>query len=840
MKLFTSVKTIILSLIVGVLLFTAAAFMLATGQEVFKVVKNLEGHAQKNVLKVVSLNIEAGHKWLILSRKLLMQDRKERLRTLVDVVTQMVDGFYTLSEQGVLSKEQAQAKTLEIIENLRFGDDDYFFVYNENHVVISHPDPSVRGKDMSKTKDIHGENLFRALDKHVDENGFGYTVISRKVETRPEPVEKMIYCVVYPKWKWIIGGGLDIPDVEAIIKTRQTAIIEDVKKQIEKMKNAATGYYWLFDGNRRILVDPTLSGQDASDIKDPSDVKDPVTGRDLIQELMNAADDPNKTLHHYWYKPNDSHLKFFNVSSRVKYFKNFDWYLVSSVYDDETRQPAINVVMKQAFIIIGIVLLCVCGAYFLVKKLSHPLDRLTTHADKLIENDFSPIEGAAEELSSITFPIEAERLAKTMRHMEMELQAHIKNIRKETAAKERMHSELRIAREIQMSMLPKDIEKKEFTENIEVAAEVLPARAVGGDFYDYFFIDETRICLVVGDVADKGIPASLFMALCKALIRAVATINNQSETKGNSPGEILTEVNLALCRGNEMLMFVTVFLGILDLKAGELLYSNAGHNPPYLLSASGTCTEIRLPPGKPLGISKSTRYQTFRGIARPGDTLFAYTDGVNEATDTHGELYGEERIESFLKTCSDKPIISIVKGIFESIEIFTKGAPQADDVTVLVVRYWKELHGLKEEMTLRIKNDVSKIESAKEALTRFAEANGLKKEIIFKLCLALEEIVYNIISYAFDDDNSHFISVLLSVLPDKIAMEIRDKGKPFNPIEKGAPNFERSFKEKSQGGVGLYLVTQFMDETEYRREFGENIFVMKKAIPEQAQEPKEE
>ena len=829
MKFLTSIKTIISLLIGGVLLFMAMAFMLTSGQEVFLAVKDLGRQGQQNVLGAVGMNIEAEYEELLFLQRHLMEDHKEELKALVDLVRQMVDGFCKLSEQGVLSKAQAQAEALRIVENLKFGKDDYFFIYNEKHIAIAHPDPSIRGKDISKMKDINGENGFQALRKAVDEKGFGYAVVRWNKIGDPKPAKRMIYGVGFPKWKWIIGSGIHIPDVEADVKIKEAAIIEQVQNQLRKVKVGRTGYFWLFDGKGKILSHPTLTGQDTSEMKDP------VTGRDFVRELMAAADDPHKVLQYYWFKPNDPDSKPFLIHSHVKYFDAFDWYLVSSVYVDEMRQPAINAIKRQAVMVIGIVLICLCIVYFLVKKTAQPLARLTTHADRLIENDFAPIEGDTEALSSITFPMEVGRLAKTMLQMEMKLQAYIRNITEETVAKERMESELRIARDIQISMLPKDIEKKEFTENIKVVAEVLPARIVGGDFYDYFFIDATRICLVVGDVSDKGIPASLFMALSKALIRAAATITGKPESQGNSPGDILTKVNLELCRGNDLIMFVTVFLGILDLNTGEFLYSNAGHNPPYLISASGTCIEMPVPPGRPLGVSRSTGYQTFREVSIPGDTFFLFTDGVNEATDTDGAFYGEERLVSLLKTCSGMPIRPFVKGVHDSLALFAKGAPQADDITIFAVRLGKELHDLKEKLILRIENDILKIDAAMETLTRFARENGLHEEIVFKLCLAMEEIVNNIVSYAFDDDRIHFITVVLSVLTDdKIAMEIRDKGKPFNPVGKGTPNLKRSFQEKSHGGVGLFLATQFMDDTEYRREYGENVLIMKKTIPTQA------
>jgi sigma-B regulation protein RsbU (phosphoserine phosphatase) len=260
------------------------------------------------------------------------------------------------------------------------------------------------------------------------------------------------------------------------------------------------------------------------------------------------------------------------------------------------------------------------------------------------------------------------------------LKKYIRDLTETTAAKERIESELSIAHDIQMSILPKIFpafpERKEF----DIYAIIEPAREVGGDLYDFFFMDDTHLCFVIADVSGKGVPASLFMAVAKTFIKATAK-------ESMSPDQILYRVNNELCRDNDTGMFVTIFLGILDTNTGEVFYSNGGHNPPLTIGRDGRAEFLSISPGLVLGAQENFEYVAGRLVLKEGETLFMYTDGVTEAMNPADELFSEERLLHSLMALSAKPIGEMIGGLTEEIIFFAQGAPQSDDITMMALKY---------------------------------------------------------------------------------------------------------------------------------------------------------
>lgn len=249
----------------------------------------------------------------------------------------------------------------------------------------------------------------------------------------------------------------------------------------------------------------------------------------------------------------------------------------------------------------------------------------------------------------------------------------------ETLEKSKMHEALETARKIQLSMLPHAFESVAVPFGVDVHAQLLPAKEVGGDLYDVFAIDEDHLCVAVGDVADKGVPAALFMAVAKTLIRAKAE-------PGSTPEAILSKVNAELLRDNDQCLFVTLFLGIFERSSRRLSYANGGHNPPFIIDAEGTPRLLPLQPGAALGVIEGAPYQLQRVQLAPGEALFAYTDGVTEAVDLSGGLYGEERLKHVLGCLGSQDAATINASLIEDIEHFSRGAGQADDITLLTMR----------------------------------------------------------------------------------------------------------------------------------------------------------
>jgi len=246
--------------------------------------------------------------------------------------------------------------------------------------------------------------------------------------------------------------------------------------------------------------------------------------------------------------------------------------------------------------------------------------------------------------------------------------------------KQRIEESLKLAADIQMGMLPSTFPAFPERNDFDLFAGIIPAKEVGGDFYDFFLIDKKHLCFVIGDVSGKGIPAALFMALTKTQIKA-------SSSRRRTPGDVLFRANNDLCHENESGMFCTLFYGIMNMETGEVTYANAGHNPPYIINKSGEPVQIETTGGIALGVMEEMEFESATFTASKGDSIFLYTDGVNEAMNEADEEYSYERLEDYLKENSTGSITDMVNKNLESVKEFAGSAPQSDDITVLALRY---------------------------------------------------------------------------------------------------------------------------------------------------------
>ncbi len=244
-----------------------------------------------------------------------------------------------------------------------------------------------------------------------------------------------------------------------------------------------------------------------------------------------------------------------------------------------------------------------------------------------------------------------------------------------------IQTELGVAMNIQQSIIPRTFPPFPERQEFEIYAEMHPARHVGGDFYDFFLLDEEKIGFVIADVCGKGVPAAIFMAMGRALLKATALT-------GVSPSECLRQVNLQLCGESDCGLFVTLFYGILYARTGEVEYSVAGHSLPYLLYGAGGIAAVEHTGGRVLGLFKDNDYQIGRILLRPGDALFLYTDGITEAMDAHQNFFSEQRLEEILQRADRSSLQEVTNSVISEVKSFCVGAPQTDDITVLALRYW--------------------------------------------------------------------------------------------------------------------------------------------------------
>ena len=384
----------------------------------------------------------------------------------------------------------------------------------------------------------------------------------------------------------------------------------------------------------------------------------------------------------------------------------------------------------------------------------------------------------------------------------------------------RIDKELEYAKQIQLSALPKNFPTDE---DYTIYAQMIAAKEVGGDFYDFYKLDENTVAFLVADVSGKGIPAAMFMMTAKTIIKDLAE-------SGLPVNEIFTKANEKLCENNESGMFVTAWMGIVDINTGKMQFANAGHNPPLLKRADGSFEYLRTRAGFVLAGMEGMRYRVGELTLYPGDRLFLYTDGVSEATNTENELYGEDRILNFANENARLTANEFLPKLKADIDGFVGEAPQFDDITMLMFDY-KIGKGTAQRTD---KVFPAKTEAWTDVLAFVEgalETYQCSLKVQTAICVAIEEIFVNIAHYAYGDGEGDVtFGIGFDADSRTITFRMADKGIPFNPLEKEDPDITLSADEREIGGLGIFITKKTMDSVTYAYENGENVLTMIKKI----------
>ncbi|MCQ2801787.1 MAG: SpoIIE family protein phosphatase [Bacilli bacterium] len=378
----------------------------------------------------------------------------------------------------------------------------------------------------------------------------------------------------------------------------------------------------------------------------------------------------------------------------------------------------------------------------------------------------------------------------------------------EVKRNQKVTSELSIASAIQSAVLPKEFPDSKYG---ELYAIMDPAKEVGGDFYDFFEIDDDHLAIVIGDASGKGIPSSLYMMKAQSLIRALAKDSKYDTAK------IINEANAGLCEGNEYNMFVTCWLGILDKESGELRFTNAGHNPP-IIKSNGKFSYLSAKPGLVLGGFKDFEYKEAKTKLNKGDKLFLYTDGVTEAHNVRSELYGEDRLIEMVSNLDASPYETVTK-IRNDIREFSRNAEQFDDITMLMVEYRKAQSVFSKKFEAKADN----LENVQNFIL-----SSIKGDLDVKdknqLLIVSEEVFINIASYAYEGKG--YCTVDVNYENDVLTLVFSDNGVKFDPLAKEDPNTKQKAEDRQIGGLGIFMVKNLMDKVYYEYKDGKNILTM--------------
>ncbi|MGD8702644.1 MAG: SpoIIE family protein phosphatase, partial [Desulfosarcina sp.] len=389
------------------------------------------------------------------------------------------------------------------------------------------------------------------------------------------------------------------------------------------------------------------------------------------------------------------------------------------------------------------------------------------------------------------------------------------------ADKEKIESELAVAREIQLQLVPGDFPAIPRRKEFDIYANLEPAREVGGDFYDYFFIDSNSLCLVIGDVSGKGVPAALFMAMTKTMIKSSARLLVE-------PEYILADVNREIARNNPSLTFVTVFLGILDLNTGELTYACAGHIPQLIVGRKGNSALLSEAQCPAIGLDDTFQYRQARVNLEHQEGLLLFTDGVTEAQDVKNRLFTQESLMNTISLTAGLTPKARVEAILSQIREFTGNRPLSDDLALLALTYFSPNRIGDTIKTIVLRNDIQEMGRIVDGITQITDSVSCPPVVVHDVTLAIEEIFSNIVFYGFGDDLAHTITLQLSIEKDALILTLQDEGIPFNPLNVQVGRRVTPLEERDKGGMGIILAKNLMDRMEYRRERGKNILRMEK------------
>ena len=389
------------------------------------------------------------------------------------------------------------------------------------------------------------------------------------------------------------------------------------------------------------------------------------------------------------------------------------------------------------------------------------------------------------------------------------------------AEKEKIESELTVAREIQLQLVPAQSLAGTGRKEFDIHASLQPAREVGGDFYDYFFIDKNTLCLVIGDVSGKGVPAALFMAMTKTMLKSAARLLVE-------PEYILADVNREIARNNPSLTFVTVFLGVLDLRTGLLTYACAGHNPPLVIGRKGNSALLGEAQCTALGLDEAAAYQQASVRLNHKEGLLLFTDGVIEAQDDRSRLFSQEALIRTVSMTADLGPRERIDAILSRVREFSGNRPFDDDLTLLALTYFSPDQAGEKLKTIMLKNDIREMRRITDTIGRIADSVNCPPIIVNDVVLAVEEIFSNIVFYGFGDDLDHNITFHVAAEAGAIALTLQDEGIPFNPLNVGSDDEDKPLEERDEGGMGIVLARNLMDRMDYRRDRGKNILRMEK------------
>ena len=470
----------------------------------------------------------------------------------------------------------------------------------------------------------------------------------------------------------------------------------------------------------------------------------------------------------------------------------------------------------MTIVLVGLLLMLYFFIRIITRELS-PLRRLAVEAETIASGQFDT------QLPDFQRTDEIGQLSHSFAGMQQSLVKYIDELKNTTAQKASIESELQVASGIQMGMLPKKFPTYPERDDVQLYASLTPAKEVGGDLFDFYFRDE-KLFFCIGDVSGKGVPASLFMAVTRAVFRTVSA-------RESMPDHIMAALNQTMVDMNETNMFVTLFIGVLDLPTGRMHYCNAGHDAPLLVGAGVGL--LSCDANIPVGVMPSWKYTLQEAQIFTGTTIFLFTDGLTEAEDATHNQFRMERINDVAAQAlahhqqEPRQLIGLMT---DAVHQFVGDAEQSDDLTLMAIQYIKQQRDVKMRKSIVLPNDINEVPRLTAFVDAVCEAVGLNPTVTMQMNLAIEEAVVNVMNYAYPRGKKGDVTIEALSNDVRLKFVIIDSGTPFDPTVHADVDTTLSAQERPIGGLGIHLVRQMMDSINYERVNNLNVLTLRKKL----------
>ena len=492
-----------------------------------------------------------------------------------------------------------------------------------------------------------------------------------------------------------------------------------------------------------------------------------------------------------------------------------NWSVCFTIPEEKIMERPNHLRVMMITVLLLVIALLAAVLHGILKRQLRPLRELGASVLKVAEGNFHV------QLPEIKTEDEVRSLRDSFEQMQMSLSEYMKKLKTTTALKASMESELRIASDIQMSMIPKKFPAYPERDDIDVYGLLTPAKEVGGDLFD-FYIRNEKLFFCIGDVTGKGVPASLLMAVTRSQFRTISTHEAM-------PDRIVTAINEVVADNNESNMFVTLFVGVLDLPTGRLRYCNAGHEAPLLMGRN--VGKLPCNPNVPIGVQQNWRYRMQEACIDPNTTIFLYTDGLTEAENAQLQLMGEDRVIAVANaTLGQREPETVIRKMETAVNDFVGTACQSDDLTMLAIQYTRKRLANSYQLSLTLDNDVRQVPELNEFVDEVCEAMQFDMSTTMQMNLAIEEAVVNVMNYAYPQGVNGEVNIEAVANNERLKFVIRDHGVPFDPTAKDDADTSLTAEERPIGGLGIFLVKELMDSVNYEYIDGCNVLTLRKTL----------